>query len=94
MKPTLSLFNRFLKGLRCPFSLTRYGSLALMRNHTKGKKMKLKQFLKILAKHDENNEVIFYNLKDNNLTEFKLETILDADERTEITTYAEGEINE
>ena len=56
--------------------------------------MKLKQFLKILATHDENNEVIFYNLKDNNLTEFKLETILDADERTEITTYAEGEINE
>ena len=43
--------------------------------------MKVKEFLKILKNHNENNEVIFYNLKNHNLKEFQLETILDVDGR-------------
>ena len=49
--------------------------------------MTVKELKKILSEQDESNEVIFYNLDNNNLTEFKLETILDADNRCEITTY-------
>ena len=55
--------------------------------------MKVKELLKILKTHNENNEVIFYNLKNHNLKEFQLETILDVDGRWEITTYEEGEYN-
>ena len=55
--------------------------------------MKVKELLKILKTHNENNEVIFYNLKNHNLKEFQLETILDVDGRCEITTYEEGEYN-
>ena len=47
----------------------------------------LNYFMK--SEQDESNEVIFYNLDNNNLTEFKLETIIDADNRCEITTYKE-----
>ena len=42
--------------------------------------MKVKEFLKILKNH--------------NLKEFQLETILDVDGRCEITTYEEGEYND
>ena len=49
--------------------------------------MTVKELKKILSEQDESNEVIFYNLDNNNLTEFKLETIIDVDNRCEITTY-------
>tara|TARA_Y100000114_G_scaffold123794_1_gene119436 strand:- start:647 stop:811 length:165 start_codon:yes stop_codon:yes gene_type:complete len=51
--------------------------------------MTVKQLKKILSKHDDNQEVIFYNLKNYNLTQFKLESIIDADGRCEITTTDE-----
>ena len=51
--------------------------------------MTVKELKKLLSEQDESNEVIFYNLDNNNLTEFKLETIIDADNRSEITTYEE-----
>ena len=51
--------------------------------------MTVKELKKILSEQDESNEVIFYNLDNNHLTEFKLETIIDADNRREITTYEE-----
>ena len=54
--------------------------------------MKVKELKKILSTHDNNNEVIFYNLKNNNLTEFSLETILDVDGRCEITTCESTEM--
>jgi len=50
------------------------------------RKMNVKELKKILSKQDNNNEVIFFNLKNNNLTQFNLESIIDADERCEITT--------
>jgi len=53
--------------------------------------VKVKELLKILKTHNENNEVIFYNLKNHDLKEFQLETILDVDGRCEITTYEEVE---
>jgi len=56
--------------------------------------MTVKELKKLLSEQDENNEVIFYNLDNNNLTEFKLETIIDADNRCEITTYKEDNNNE
>ena len=51
--------------------------------------MTVKELKKILSEQDESNEVIFYNLDNYNLTEFKLETIIDVDNRCEITTYNE-----
>ena len=56
--------------------------------------MKVKELLKILKTHNENNEVIFYNLNNYNLKEFQLETILDVDGRCEITTYEEVEYDD
>ena len=53
------------------------------------RKMNVKELKKILSKQDNNNEVIFFNLKNNNLTQFNLESIIDADERCEITTTKE-----
>lgn len=56
--------------------------------------MTVKDLIKILKKHDPNNQVIFFNLENDNLTEYNtvkiteynLETIIDCDNRTEITT--------
>ena len=56
--------------------------------------MLVKDLIKILKKHDPNNQVIFFNLENDNLTEYNtvkiteynLETIIDCDNRTEITT--------
>ena len=51
--------------------------------------MKVKEFKEILSKHDDNNEVIFYNLENYNLESVNLESILDADNQTEITITRE-----
>ena len=56
--------------------------------------MTVKELKKILSEQDESNEVIFYNLDNNHLTEFKLETIIDVDNRCEITTYKEERDND
>ena len=52
--------------------------------------MLVKDLIKILKKHNSNNQVIFYNLENYNLIEFNLETIIDCDGRTEITTTNEN----
>ena len=49
--------------------------------------MKVSELKKILSKQDNDNEVIFYNLENHNLKEFKLESIIEVDNRCEITTY-------
>ncbi len=50
--------------------------------------MKVKELIQMLKEHhNENDEVVFYNLENNNLTHYKLETILNADGQCEITTY-------
>jgi len=50
--------------------------------------MKVKELIQMLEKHhDKNDEVVFYNLENNNLKHYKLETILNADGQCEITTY-------
>jgi len=52
--------------------------------------MLVKDLIKILKKHSSNNRVVFYNLENHNLTEYNLETIVDCDGRTEITTTNEN----
>ena len=49
----------------------------------------VKELKKILSRQDDDNEVIFFNLANHNLTQFNLESIIDADERCEITTTKE-----
>jgi hypothetical protein len=53
--------------------------------------MKIKDLIEILKKHDENNNVIFYNLQNHDLTEYNLESIIDCNDigQTEITTTKE-----
>ena len=53
--------------------------------------MKVKDLIEILKKHDENNNVIFYNLQNHDLTEYNLESIIDCNDigQTEITTTHE-----
>ena len=53
--------------------------------------MKVKDLIEILKKHDENNNVIFYNLENHNLTQYDLESIIDCKDigQTEITTTKE-----
>jgi hypothetical protein len=54
--------------------------------------MKVKDLIEILKNHDENNDVVFFHLKNHNLKQMNLETILDADNQTEITiTHEEVE---
>jgi len=48
--------------------------------------MKVKDLINILESYNQNDEVIFYNLENNDLKQFQLETILNADGRCEITT--------
>jgi len=47
--------------------------------------MKVKRLINTLNKLDKNKEVVLYLLKDYNLESLKLETILDVDDRIEIT---------
>ena len=51
--------------------------------------MTVKELIKVLSSQNPNNEVIFYNLANHNLSEFNLESIVDADGRCEITTTEE-----
>ena len=54
--------------------------------------MKVKDLIEILKNHDENNDVVFFHLKNHDLKQINLETILDADNQTEITiTHEEVE---
>jgi len=54
--------------------------------------MKVKDLIEILKNHDENNDVVFYYLEKHNLQQINLETILNADNQTEITvTFEEVE---
>ena len=53
--------------------------------------MEVKELIKILKDHDENNDVVFYYLENHNLKQINLETILDADNQTEITVTHEEE---
>ena len=54
--------------------------------------MTVKELKNILSKHNDNNEVIFYNLENHDLKQFKLESIIDVDDRCEITTYDETKL--
>ena len=58
--------------------------------------MKVKDLINILDNFNQNDEVIFYNLENYELKQYKLETILNADGQCEITTYdpTKGEIDE
>jgi len=53
--------------------------------------MKIKDLIEILKKHDKNNNVIFYNLENYDLTQYDLESIIDCKDigQTEITTTKE-----
>ena len=51
--------------------------------------MKVKELKEILSEHDDNNEVVFYNLENHNLRQYRQETIVNADNQTEITTTHE-----
>ena len=54
--------------------------------------MQVRDLIKTLQKHNPNNRVVFYNLKNHELTEYDLESILDCKEvyQTEITTTKEN----
>jgi|TARA_R100000081_G_C4781129_1_gene151597 hypothetical protein len=56
--------------------------------------MKVKDLINILESYNQNDEVIFYNLENNDLKQFQLETILNADGRCEITTCDPKEMEE
>jgi len=56
--------------------------------------MKVKDLINILYKQNLYDEVVFYNLKNNDLKQFQLETILSADGQCEITTYDPKEMEE
>ena len=50
--------------------------------------MTVNELIEMLKKHHNgDDEVIFYNLENNDLKQYKLETILNADGQCEITTY-------
>ena len=51
--------------------------------------MKVKELKEILSEHDDNNKVVFYNLENHNLRQYRLESIVNADNQTEITTTHE-----
>ena len=51
--------------------------------------MKVKDLIKILKDHDQNNDVVFYYLEKHDLQQINLETVLDADNQTEITVTFE-----
>jgi len=47
--------------------------------------MKVEKLIRLLKTHDQDKEVIFYTSVDYDLTEVELESILDVDDRIEIT---------
>ena len=53
--------------------------------------MKVKDLQEILSHHNDDNEVVFYNLENHNLESARVESILDADSQCEITTTTEKE---
>tara|TARA_R100000458_G_C8138922_1_gene150929 strand:+ start:99 stop:266 length:168 start_codon:yes stop_codon:yes gene_type:complete len=55
--------------------------------------MKIKQLKAIINRMKDNQDVVFYNLSNYNLQEYRLESILDVDGRCEITT-TEEEVND
>ncbi len=54
--------------------------------------MQVKDLIKILKKHNPNNEVVFYNLKNHDLSQYNLESIINCElsKQTEITTTEEN----
>ena len=55
--------------------------------------MQIKDLIKTLQKHNLNNEVVFYNLDNDDLRQKEyLETILNADGQCEITTTLDKEM--
>ena len=54
--------------------------------------MQVKDLIKTLQKHNHNNEVVFYNLENNNLSHYNLESIIECtlSKQTEITTTKEN----
>ena len=53
--------------------------------------MKVKELKEKLSEHNDENDVVFYNLENSNLEQYRLESIINADNQTEITTTHEGE---
>ena len=56
--------------------------------------MKVNDLINILIKHPLKNEVVFYHLENHNLQRINLETILNADNQTEITVTFEEVTND
>ena len=54
-------------------------------------KVKVKELKEMLSEHNDENDVVFYNLQNCNLEQYRLESIINADNQTEITTTHEGE---
>ena len=54
-------------------------------------KVKVKELKEMLSEHNDENDVVFYNLENSNLEQYRLESIINADNQTEITTTHEGE---
>ena len=54
--------------------------------------MQVKDLIKSLQKHNLNNEVVFYNLENHNLSQYNLESIIECtlSKQTEITTTKEN----
>ena len=54
--------------------------------------MQVKDLIKTLQKHNLNNEVVFYNLENHNLSQYNLESIIECtlSKQTEITTTKEN----
>ena len=66
----------------------------LVKIKTKEWDMKVNDLINILIKHPLKNEVVFYYLENHNLQRINLETILDADNQTEITVTFEEVTND
>ena len=52
-------------------------------------KVKVKELKEMLSEHNDENDVVFYNLQNCNLEQYMLESIINADNQTEITTTNE-----
>ena len=53
--------------------------------------MKIKDLIKALKKCNQNNKIIFYYLKDNDLINCSYETLLSVDNRVELTIQSNKE---
>jgi len=51
--------------------------------------MTVNQLINILKQHNKNSKIIFYDLYNNDLNEVELETIIECDNRLEITLERE-----